>query len=300
MSVNGRALRIRSRVPLLIAFLRRRRMPGERFSDLYVRPGDLAKDSGRARHRVGALFGEPVFNNHTEQLAAYLGRQLGVPVPGNGRRSSDWQRFIRDCRTADFLDTVTVVYRYLFWHISEGIANWWRDVVRQIFAQEHLAYEIDDAGGVHPNVDQEFQNNLASALAGLQSQRYQNVRELFESVLRNLNSAPPNYKQAWRGILSAVEGLFGLLFPYARLTADEIERLLSPVVERTYEGDATGQRAAQKILGGFKAWVDASREYRHQPGETEPAQPPADVAILAISHGASLLRWLAGLDEDPT
>jgi hypothetical protein len=73
---------------------------------------------------------------------------------------------------------------------------------------------------------------------------------------------------------------------------------LSPVLERAYEGDATGQRAAQKMLAGFKAWVDASHDYRHQPGETEPAQPPADVAILAISHGASLLRWLAGLDED--
>jgi hypothetical protein len=273
-------------------------MSGEKFSDLYLRPGDLAHDSGRVRHRVGALFGETVFSNHTKQLAAHLGRQLGVPVPGDGRHSSDWQQFMRDCRTADFLDTVTIVYRYLFWHASEGVANWWRDVVRQIFAEEHLAYEVDDAGGVRPRVDREFQSNIASALAGLQSQRYQNVRELFESALRNLNSGPPNYKQAWRATLSAVEGLFGLMFPYARLTADEIERRLLSVVERAYEGDATGQRAAQKMLAGFKAWVDASDEYRHRPGETEPAQPPADVAILAISQGASLLRWLAGLDED--
>jgi hypothetical protein len=64
--------------------------------------------------------------------------------------------------------------------------------VRQIFAEEHLAYEIDDAGGVRPRVDREFQSNIASALAGLQSQRYQNVRELFENALRNLNSGPPN------------------------------------------------------------------------------------------------------------
>jgi hypothetical protein len=273
-------------------------MSGEQFSDLYLQPGDLAHDSARVRHRVGALFGETLFSNHTKQLAAHLGRQLGVPVPGDGRHSSDWQQFMRDCRTADFLDTVTIVYRYLFWHASEGVANWWRDVVRQIFAEEHLAYEVDDAGGVRPRVDREFQSNIASALAGLQSQRYQNVRELFESALRNLNSGPPNYKQAWRATLSAVEGLFGLMFPYARLTADEIERRLLSVVERAYEGDATGQRAARKMLIGFKAWVDASDEYRHQPGETEPAQPPADVAILAISQGASLLRWLAGLDED--
>ena len=192
-------------------------------------------------------------------------------------------------------DTVTVVYRYLFWHISEGIANWWRDVVRQIFAQEHL--EIDDAGGVHPNVDQEFQNNLASALAGLQSQRYQNVRDLVESASRYLSSEPPNYKQAWRATLSAVEGLFGLMFPYVRLSADEVERHLRPVVQRVYEDDATAQRAAQRMVTGLKEWVEASHYYRHQPGAAEPAQPPADVAILAISHGASLLRWLAGLDE---
>ena len=57
------------------------------------------------------------------------------------------------------------------------------------------------------------------------------------------------------------------MFPYVRLTADEIERCLRPIVERAYEGDATAQKAA-------------------------------DVTILAISHGASLLRWLAGLDED--
>jgi hypothetical protein len=273
-------------------------MPGERFSNLYLRPGDFAQDCARARHRVGALFGETVLSNNSKQLAAHLGQQLGIPVSGDGRRSSDWQQVTRDCGTADFLDIVTVVYRYLFWHGSEGIANWWRDAVRQIFAEEHLAYEIDHVGGVHPRVDREFQGNIASALAGLQSSRYKNVRELFEGASRHLNNAPPNYRQAWRATLSAVEGLFGLMFPHVRLTADEIERCLSPVVKRAYEGDATAQRAAQRMLVCFKAWIDTSHDYRHQPGEVDLAQPPVDVAILAISYGASLLRWLAGLDED--
>jgi hypothetical protein len=272
-------------------------MPGERFSELYLRQGDLAQDSGRARHRVGALFGETVLNTHAKPLADHLGRQLGVRVPGDGRHLSDWQQFIRECRTADFLDTVTVVYRYLFWHTSEEIANWWRDIVRKIFAEEYLAYEIDAAGGVHPRVDREFQSNIASALAGLQAQHYQNVRKLFESAVRNLDSAPPNYKQAVRAMLAAMEALFGLMFPYVQLTGDEIERCLSPVVERAYGSDAIAHRAAQKMLAGFKAWVDASCEYRYQPGAGEPAQPPADVAILTISSGASLLRWLAGLYE---
>jgi hypothetical protein len=272
-------------------------MPGERFSELYLRQGDLAQDSGRARHRVGALFSESVLNTHAKPLADHLGRQLGISVPDDGRHLSDWQQLFRECRTADFLDTVTFVYRYLFWHASEGVANWWRDIVRQIFAEEHLAYEIDAAGGVHPRVDREFQSNIASALAGLQAQHYQNVRKLFESAVRNLDSTPPNYKQALRAMLAATEGLFGLMFPYVQLTGDEVQRCLSPVVERAYGSDATAQRAAQRMLAAFKAWVDASYEYRHQPGAGEPAQPPADIAILTISSGASLLRWLAGLYE---
>lgn len=273
-------------------------MPGERFSRLYVDPGNPAPDSGRARHRVGALFGEALLNRHAEQLAACLGRELGIPVSGDGRHLSDWHAFIRGCRTADFLDAITVIHRYLFWHVGGEIASWWRDVVTQIFSEENLAYEIDEAGGVHPAVDREFQRNLATAVAGLQSHRHQSVRDLLEGASKHLGADPPNYKQAWRATLSAVEGLFGLMFPYVRLSADEIERRLGPVVQRAYQDDATAQRAAQRMLSGLKEWVEASHEYRHQPGAAEPPQPPAGVAILAISQGAALLRWLAGLDED--
>jgi Protein of unknown function (DUF1153) len=273
-------------------------MPAERFSALYMRPGDPTPDSSRARHRVGALFRETVFNNHTEQLARYLGQQVGIPVPGDGRHSSDWQQFIRECPTPDFLDTITLVYRYLFYHAGDETATQWRDAVKKIFDEESLAYEIDDVGGVHPAIDREFQRNSASAVAGLQSDRYDNVRELFERASNHLSGDLPNYLQAWRAMFSAVEALFALMFPYVRLTAEDIDRRLQPVVQCAYASDAAAQKAAQSMVAGFRDWVEASHIYRHQPGAAEPAQPPADVAILAISFGASLLRWLAGLDED--
>jgi len=38
--------------------------------------------------------------------------------------------------------------------------------------------------------------------------------------------------------------------------------------------------------------------YRHQPEVADAPDPPADIAILAISHGASFIRWLADLDVD--
>ena len=273
-------------------------MPGERFSTLYVRPGEFFQDSGRARHRIGALFGEAVLNNHATGIAVQLSRSIGVAVPGDGRHTSDWHAFIRECRTPEFLDMVTVVYRYLFWHVGDEVAYWWRDVLRQIFAEENLAYEIDDVGSVHPRVDREFQSNLASTVAALQIPRYQNIREFFERASDNLSADPPNYKQAWRATLSAVEALFQLMFPYAQVTVGEIERRLRPVVQRAYESDEAAQSAAQQMLVAFQAWFEASLRYCRPPGTAEPTQPPADIAILAISHGASLLRWLAGLDED--
>jgi hypothetical protein len=272
-------------------------MSGERFSRLYVQPESRAQDSSRARYRIGTLFGEQIFSRQAEQLAAYITRELGVPIPGGGRHSADWQKFVRECGTPELLDTVTVVYRYLFWHLGDQIANWWRDVVKQIFAEEHLAYEIDDAGGIHPSVDGEFQRNLTTAVAGLKSPRHQDIRKQLDEVAKYLSADAPNYKHAWRAMLSALEGVFALMFPYAQITGDEIDRRLLPVVQRAYEGDVTAQQAAQRLLNGLKEWVEASRHYRHVPGAKELDQPPADIAILAISEGASLLRWLAGLDE---
>ena len=112
-----------------------------------------------------------------------------------------------------------------------------------------------------------------------------------------LISNPPNYKEAWRATFASVEGLFRLIVDAPRLTAEYIRQRLQPIVRRTYEADATALRAALKLLESFAGWVEASHNYRHEPGAEEPAQPPADVAIVAISAGASFLRWLVGLDE---
>jgi hypothetical protein len=265
-----------------------------------VQTRELTQDSERARYRIAALFRETVFNDHAERLALYISGALGVPVldGSSGRYLSQWNKFICGCRTPDFLDAITLVYRYLFWHISEEVAHWWRDVVRQIFAEEHLAYQIDDVGGVHPAVDQQFQINMVSSVAALQSRRFQNISQLTEIALSHLYVDPPNYKMAWRAMLSAVEGLFALKFPNARLTPDEMIRRLLPVVQGAYKTDSIAQKATCSMLTGFQGWVEASLMYRHQPGVADAPEPPADIAILAISHGASLLRWLADLDEN--
>jgi hypothetical protein len=272
-------------------------MPGERFSLLYLRPPERVQDSGRVRQRVAALFRDRIFADHGERLAPFITREIGPALPGEGKYSSQWNEFMRDSPTPDFLDSITVIYRYLFWHAGEEMAQWWRDAARQIFAEENLAYTIDDAGGVHPAIDQEFHRNIVSAIGALQSPRYQNISRLIESALAYLRAEPANYKHAWRAILSAVEGMFELIFPYVRLSVDEIERRLSPLISQTYP-DPAAQGAARAMANVFKSWLESSHIYRHQPGAEEMPQPPADIAILAISTGASLVRWLASIDEE--
>jgi hypothetical protein len=91
--------------------------------------------------------------------------------------------------------------------------------------------------------------------------------------------------------------MFELIFPYVRLSVDEIERRLSPLISQTYP-DPAAQGAARAMANVFKSWLESSHIYRHQPGAEEMPQPPADIAILAISTGASLVRWLASIDEE--
>jgi hypothetical protein len=273
-------------------------MPGERFSVLYVHAGDPTPDSNKARRRIGALFHEPVFTGQIEQLTAYCRQGLGIPLPDTGGYPSHWHRFVRECRIVEFLDMITMTYRYLFWHVSEEAATWWRESARRILAEENLAYDLDSVAGVHPKVDWEFQRNLASVIAGFQSERYRGVRDQLAAVEKNLSAIPPNYKQAWRSIVSAVEILFAVIFPYTDLSTEEIERRLLPLMDTAYGEDPVARKAAQSPLAAFKVWVDAARIYRHQPGGARCGDPPADVAVFQISNGVSLLRWLVGFDRD--
>src|SRR5262245_20700779 len=112
-------------------------MSGERFSDLYVHAGDPTPDSDRARRRVGALFHDPSFSGQVEPLAAYCAQRLGISLPATRGYPSHWHRFVRECGIAEFLDVITITYRYLFWHVSENAANEWRDAVTKIFAEEN-------------------------------------------------------------------------------------------------------------------------------------------------------------------
>jgi hypothetical protein len=264
-----------------------------RYSQLYIAPPEnLLPDSARARRRIGKLM-ELLTKNFSVPLSHLLERELGVSV--NVSDSSHWPRYCDKCEIRDLLDGITITHKYLAAGASGGA---WLEGVRRIFAESHLAYEIDDQGIVHPAVDQEFQRNRAATIAGLQATRYANSLAAFQRVSDELSAVPPNGKDAWRAVFGAVEGLFRLMFPAAhQLNAGLVDVHLTPLIQTLHAQDAIASRAAIKQLASFKDWVDASHFYRHESGSEEPVQPPIDLAILAISNGTAFLRWLVAVDQ---
>ena len=161
-----------------------------------------------------------------------------------------------------------------------------------------MHYTIDDRGGVHYKVDQEFERNRTSTIAHLNHPRYQNVDASFQAVQTALDNAAPDGKAAIRHTFEAAEILFRLICPKApRLGGAEINTHLKPLVETLYGSDLTASRASMKLLASFSDWVDGVHFYRHGQGTEEPTQAPLEIAILTISMGASVIRWLAEIDQ---
>ena len=269
-----------------------------RYSQLYIERGARAPDSRRARSRIGALVRAFPAAISSTGMAEQFAINVGSRIRTDGYSWYDWDATIQECDVRDILDMVTEIFNYLTRTGRPTQARTWLEGTRRIFTEENLAYEIDDNGVVHPAIDPEFQRNRTSALAALNNERYANVRGAFERVSPELLAQPPNFKEAWRAVFSATEGLFRLMFPQAqRLTATEIEGRLLPIVRTHYAADAVALRTAVHLTEGFKKWVDGSHNYRHEHGAVEPMQPPMELAVLAISEGAAFLRWLVDIDQ---
>ena len=267
-----------------------------RYSQLYIDQAGPVSDSPRARRRVGKLMERVTTDDTTPELRDLLERELGIRVKAT--YNIEWISFCEKCDVRDFLDCITLANTFFVKRGQSAGARLWQLEVRRIFTEERLAYEIDESCVVHPAVDQEFQRNRRSTLAGLQNARYSNSLAAFERISDQLAEQPPNGKDAWRAIFSAVEGLFRLMFPSApQLNAGAAETHLGSTIQQTHANDATAMRAANKQLASFRDWIDSSHNYRHEQGSEEPVQPPIDLAILAIINGTAFLRWLIHLDQ---
>jgi hypothetical protein len=164
-----------------------------------------------------------------------------------------------------------------------------------IFIEENIAYRVDDEGVVRPLVDEEFNRNLASVLAGLTDPRLAAVKAEVERALADLDRSEPDPKSAIRSIFEAME-----IYAKLAVTSYKVERLdrnvvmqhLLPLITGKPGMHVPAKEAAINLAESLCDWIKGAHFYRHGQGVEEPAPPPFDLAVAYVSTGSAYLRWL--------
>jgi hypothetical protein len=272
---------------------------GQRFSHVYLRETELLQDSVRARRRLAAWLSG---NRDTDGLEGFLVAELGVDVSW-AFGSVNWPKTLENYTIVDFLDSITLTYRYFAQKRSRPMYDpnshqRFIEICGRIFEEQNLSYTVDDSGGVHFKVDAQFAANTNASVLSLGAPRYANARAEFEKGLTAISSVIPDGKEGIRGVFGAAESIYRLMFPKAaKLTAADGSKNLQAIIQAIYPGDVVAQRAANKMINSFADWIDACHNYRHEQGVEEPSQPPLDLAIEMISAGAGFVRLLIQYDQ---
>ncbi len=255
---------------------------GERFSQVYLQRGLPAKDSLRARFRIGAFIKN--YRSETrEKIATAIGRRLGVPA--SAYHLGD---FTQKCDLRDLLDLVSVVQSVL------GDGSSFVSDVNAIFREENLGYIADPKGGVRYFKDEEFERSRMALVAGIGLPRYTAAREAYEDAHAALVGGSPDSLTAVRRAFDAVENVFKMMTGEARLGSSEVGKRLKP---RLAELPGRAADASNRLAESFSDWINACHQYRHAEGVPEPEPPPMDLALALISSAATYLRWLVGMDS---
>lgn len=263
---------------------------GKPYSHIYVERRPATEDSARFRGRLAAYLRNRSFELRVH-LARALREELGVRIDPTGLGE-----FFEECSLRDLLDSITHVARAVWGsgkHPSE-YASEWLSFVHRVLNEESIGYRLDAQGGVHPAVDEEFEVQRSATIATLEGARYVAVLNFFKSSIDSLKH-PPNTRDAVRHCFEAVENLVKLMVPVPRLTPNEVEKQIKPLVLAVLSG--TERNAANLMLNGLAAWVAACQQYRHAAGQEEPDAPSLELALWMISDGAAHLRWLASADK---
>lgn len=287
------------------------RVTGKRYSHVHLTRGVPETDSPKARFRLGKLVEDSCpsseytrhsrTHDYSKSAQNLIERELGIKFgtrSTSGTLVESWEWYFDRISTVEMLDTISVVAKSLRRSStkSDRQVRFVKGVAR-ILAEENLAYEVDDLGGVHPLIDAAFSASKQSAISGLAGARYQATADCIENMDSFLLQDPPDYIGAIRQIFGSCENLFKLMYGVPRLDARSAAEKLGKDQQTMYAGHPTLQSVSSKTLEGFKNWINAAHFYRHEQGIEEPSQPAEEVAVLLISQGLSYVRWLAHLDR---
>ena len=284
---------------------------GKRFTQVYMIRGEPKKDSKKARFRLAKLSerscpperksGSFRTLDYNKRAQDNIENDLGIrfaTASTSGHFFRNWEWFFNRISVTEMLDSITVIARSIHneYEKFDRRAGFLQEAQR-IFREENLAYEIDEAGGIHPLIDTVFSAAIDSAIVGLDDPRYTASLECVSRIDHFLLKDPQDYIGAIRSVFGACENTFKLMYQVPRLDSKSAGENISRDQQSLYEGHPSMQGAGAKVLESFKDWINAAHFYRHEQGVEEPSQPAPELGILLVSQGLSFVRWLAALDK---
>jgi hypothetical protein len=262
---------------------------GAIFRRNYVRSEVRLSDSMRARRRVLMTF--MALNEHRQNaIVRLVQHDLGLDYPNSGfgyNHEKYWTKIEID----DFLSSVTYIFR------EATNQRTTLSLLRQIFAEEFLRYSIDDLGGVHYLVDEQFERNVASAIDGLGAAKFAASRHALELALEGMNGADRSGKALIRGVFEALESAFLVrILPeiHNRINDQNIEQHLRPILIARYANVPEPDDKVDRVLALLKAWVKTAHPFRHGVAFEAIHEAPFDYAILIADQGMAFLRYIVG------
>lgn len=262
---------------------------GQPYSRVYLERGEPTLDSKRVRLRLSSYVLE-AFDGNVVALRSYIRTRSGLALAGNS--SSDAvAAFLDTGPVADVLDAITYIHDAL--HAGSDRQHWLQHVEKS-FREENMSFTVDRAGGVHPFVDEEFQQNKRSAIAILEAEHLKAVRVAVADAFRHMDGSDPDRKAAIRSIFEAVEILVRQIAPGApRLNKNVVRDVLTKACLSSFAGHAVEKKVLEALFLSRGYWVDALHDFRHGQPDATPAKPSDALAIYAISSGCAFIRLLA-------
>lgn len=277
---------------------------GGLYAHNYLRTDEILRDNPRMRFRLGKLFETVASHQHSDayDFGNLVERELGFSVLRSGYSSSyfPYGDVTETVKIVDLLHIVTLLFKFLGASRHSNNPNRLRSQIQRIFDETNVGYKLDEKGGVHPKMDEEFERVRVSAIRKLGSPEFATERYYVEAVEQALLADPLDGKAAIRSTFDAIENLYKQIFPKApQMNKANLQNHLKSAMELLFPGaeNKNARRSSLKLVEALIDWVDGVHEYRHAPGTPEPLQPPEELTILVVSQGLAYLRWLAELRQ---
>lgn len=267
---------------------------GMRFSQLYLDKGNPVNDSRRMRNRISAMYYD-LLSNDSYKIVQLIHIETGAKVPV-GVESYNLTYFFENCEIRDLLDSITLISKYLLRTNQQNKAVQWMQFISRIFKEENVGYQLDNKGGVHFFIDEEFERNRSAIIAGLSSQPA--VKDAVEKSYSFLDQDIPDTASSIRSIFEALEILYKHIVKAEgkdRLNSTGVLNKLKPLLQQELVQNQITSKANDHMLDSLCDWIEAGHMYRHGQKLQEPSPPPLNYAVLFISQGASYIRYLLPL-----